>query len=302
LKGYKGFDKDLKCRGMQYSFGETATHNGNLKLCSSGLHFCENPLDVLAHYPPSDSRFAEIEADEVANQLQRDNKCVAKSLYIKAELSLSELLAGGSKFILDKVDFTNSKESNTGTSSAATNTGNRSAATNTGYSSAATNTGDSSAATNTGDSSAATNTGYRSAATNTGSSSAATNTCDSSAATNTGYSSAATNTGYRSAATNTAYRSAATNTGYRSAATNTGDRSAATNTGKDGTAISLGLEGRASGSIGNFLVLAEWQYQNSAWRRVAMGLAKVDGKKIKADTFYVLKGGKFTKEKKAVSA
>jgi hypothetical protein len=31
-----------------------------------------------------------------------------------------------------------------------------------------------------------------------------------------------------------------------------------------------------------------------AWRRVAMGLAKVDGKKIKADTFYVLKGGKFT--------
>jgi hypothetical protein len=190
---------------MQYSFGETATHNGNLKLCSSGLHFCENPLDVLAHYPPSDSRFAEIEADEVANQLQRDNKCVAKSLYIKAELSLSELLAGGSKFILDKVDFTNSKESNTGTSSAATNTGNRSAATNTGYS------------------------------------------------------------------------------------------SAATNTGKDGTAISLGIEGRASGSIGNFLVLAEWQYQNSAWRRVAMGLAKVDGKKIKADTFYVLKGGKFTK-------
>jgi hypothetical protein len=92
---------------MQYSFGETATHNGNLKLCSSGLHFCENPLDVLAHYPPSDSRFAEIEADEVANQLQRDSKCVAKSLYIKAELSLSELLAGGSKFILDKVDFTN---------------------------------------------------------------------------------------------------------------------------------------------------------------------------------------------------
>ena len=214
MKGYKGFDKDLKCRGMQYSFGETATHNGNLKLCSSGLHFCENPLDVLAHYPPSDSRFAEIEADEVANQLQRDSKCVAKSLYIKAELSLSELLAGGSKFILDKVDFTNSKESNTGTSSAATNTGNRSAATNTGNS------------------------------------------------------------------------SAATNTGYSSAATNTG---------KDGTAISLGIEGRASGSIGNFLVLAEWQYQNSAWRRVAMGLAKVDGKKIKADTFYVLKGGKFTK-------
>ena len=99
MKGYKGFDKDLKCRGMQYSIGETATHNGNLKLCSSGLHFCENPLDVLAHYPPSDSRFAEIEADEVANQLQRDNKCVAKSLYIKADTFY--VLKGG-KFTKEK--------------------------------------------------------------------------------------------------------------------------------------------------------------------------------------------------------
>jgi hypothetical protein len=222
MKGYKGFDKDFRCRGMQYSIGETATHNGNLKLGNSGLHFCENPLDVLAYYPPSDSRFAEIEADEVANQNQDDSKHVAKSLHIKAELSLSALLADGIKFILDKVDFTNSKESNTG------------------------------------------------------------------------YGSAATNTGYGSAATNTGYSSAATNTGDSSAATNTGNRSAATNTGKDGTAISLGVKGCASGSIGNFLVLAEWQYKDMAWRRVAMGLAKVDGKKIKADTFYVLKGGKFT--------
>jgi hypothetical protein len=91
--------------------------------------------------------------------------------------------------------------------------------------------------------------------------------------------------------------SAATNTGYRSAATNTGYRSAATNTGKYGTAISLGIEGRASGSVGNFLVLSEWEYKGDTWKRIAMGLAKVDGKKIKADTFYVLKGGKFVEFK-----
>jgi len=43
------------------------------------------------------------------------------------------------------------------------------------------------------------------------------------------------------------------------------------------------------------LVIAEWKYLDNVWKRVAMGLAKVDGKKIKADTFYTLKDGKFVK-------
>ena len=229
MKGYKGFDRDLKCRGFQYEIGKTFTHQGEVSLCNSGLHFCENALRVLDFYDPT-QRFAEVEAEDVVTETASDSKRVAKTIHIKDEISLSSLIQCGVKFILDKVDFANAKESNTGDNSAATNTGNRSAATNTGYSSAATNTGN---------------------------------------------------------------RSAATNTGERSAATNTGYRSAATNTGKDGTAISIGIEGRASGSIGNFLVLAEWEFKNSVWKRIAMGLAEVDGKKIKADTFYVLKKGKF---------
>ena len=207
MKGFKGFDKYLKCRDLQYEIGKTTTHDGIISLCKSGLHFCENPLNVLSYYSPSDSRFAEIEAQDVAKECDSDTKRVAKSLHIKAELSLSALISAGVKFILDKVDFTNAKQSNTGD------------------------------------------------------------------------------------------RSAATNTGDSSAATNTGHNSAATNTGKYGTAISLGIEGRASGSIGNFLVLSEWEYKGDTWKRIAMGLAKVDGKKIKADTFYVLKGGKFVEFK-----
>jgi len=204
MKGYKGFDRDLKCRGFQYKIGETFTHPGNVSLCQSGLHFCENPLDVFGYYEPA-LRFAEVEGKDVSTKTESDDsKRVAKTLHIKTELSLSGLIQCGVRFILDKVDFTNAKESNTG------------------------------------------------------------------------------------------HRSAATNTGHSSAATNTGESSAATNTGKDGTAISLGIDGRASGSKGNFLVLAEWKQNNAGkWQRVAMGIAKVDGKKIKADTFYSLAGGKF---------
>jgi hypothetical protein len=275
MKGFKGFDRDLKCRGFQYEVGKSITHPGKVSLCNKGLHFCENPLDVFDYYDPT-QRFAEVEADGVSDETSNDSKRVAKTLHIKAEISLVGMIQCGVKFILDKVDFANAKESNTGDSSAATNTGDSSAATNTGDRSAATNTGDRSAATNTGDRSAATNTGY------------------SSAATNTGYSSAATNTGDRSAATNTGDRSAATNTGDRSAATNTGDSSAATNTGKEGCAISIGIEGRASGAVGCWLTLAEWkQDEKFDWHRISVKTALVDGKKIKADTFYQLKNGKF---------
>ena len=89
-------------------------------------------------------------------------------------------------------------------------------------------------------------------------------------------------------------RSAATNTGYRSAATNTGDRSAATNTGKEGCAISLGIDGRASGAVGCWLTIAEWQRDsNGEWHRLDVQTRRVDGERIKADTFYVLRGGEF---------
>lgn len=91
----------------------------------------------------------------------------------------------------------------------------------------------------------------------------------------------------------TGYRSAATNTGYYSAATNTGDRSAATNTGKDGVASSLGIKGKAKGSLGCWLVLAEWKKVNDEWRRTDVQCRRVDGETVKADTFYCLENGEF---------
>ena len=102
--------------------------------------------------------------------------------------------------------------------------------------------------------------------------------------------SAATNTGDRSAATNTGDWSAATNTGDQSAATNTGNQSAATNTGKDGVAVSWGRRGKARGEKGCYLVLAEYDDSNNL---VCAKMEKVDGERIKENTFYTLKNGEF---------
>ena len=93
-----------------------------------------------------------------------------------------------------------------------------------------------------------------------------------------------------SAATNTGDWSAATNTGNRSAATNTGNRSAATNTGKDGVAVSWGRRGKARGEKGCYLVLAEYDDSNNL---VCAKMEKVDGERIKENTFYTLKNGEF---------
>jgi len=298
VKCYKGFDKDLKCRGFQYEIGKEYEEN-TADICHKDFHACENPMDVFGYYNPADSRYCEVDLD-TNEQTVEDSKRVGKKIKIETEIGLSGLIQAGVKFILEKVDFKSAKESNTGDWSAATNTGDRSAATNTGDWSAATNTGYRSAATNTGNQSAATNTGNWSAATNTGNWSAATNTGYRSAATNTGNWSAATNTGNQSAATNTGDWSAATNTGDRSAATNTGDRSAATNTGDwsaatvggaESIAVVTGYGSKAKGAVGCWLVLTE---RDEKMHILGVQAVCVDGETIKADTFYMLKNGAIT--------
>ncbi|HBM0254843.1 TPA: hypothetical protein LT390_001394 [Salmonella enterica] len=319
---FKGFNKDLKCRGFQFAIGETFHHDGKVEACGSGFHACECPFDVFSYYSPADSRFAETISFGITDREEDgDTKIASASITIKAELTLPQFIQRGIEWIWSKIDKSLEQQimcgdcsaaTNTGNRSAATNTGNRSAATNTGDWSAATNTGDCSAATNTGDCSAATNTGNRSAASNTGDWSAATNTGDCSAATNTGNRSAAsntgdwsaatntgdcsaaTNTGDCSAATNTGNRSAATNTGNRSAATNTGDCSAATNTGdwsaaevsgSQSVAASLGIEGKARASEGGAIVLC---YRDEDGELIHIRASKVGENGIMPNTWYQL--------------
>ena len=286
IKAYKGFNNDMTCRDFQYEVGKEYEQKGKIEVCENGFHACENPMDVFGYYPPSRSRYCEVEQSGTIGRSQY--KIASSKIRIQCEIGLSDIIQAGVKFILDKVYWKDDNATNTGDQSAATNTGDHSAATNTGNRSVATNTGYYSAATNTGDRSVATNTGYYSAATNTGYYSAATNTGYHSAATNTGDYSAATNTGYHSAATNTGNRSVATNTGNHSAATNTGNRSVAKVEGKESIAIVTGRDSKASGALGCWLVLAE---RNACDVILQVKAVRVDGETIKENTWYKLKDG-----------
>ena len=247
IKSYKGFDKDLKCRGFQYEEGKDYEMDGAIEVCERGFHACEFPLDVFSYYAPADSRYCEVEQSGKTDKSGDDSKVASSKIHISCEIGLKGIIEAGVKFILDNVNWGKQKESNTGYRSAATNTGDRSAATNTGYRSAATNTGNRSAATNTGNCSAATNTGDY---------------------------------------------SAATNTGDCSAATNTGDCSAAKVSGKESIAIVTGKGSKAAGALGDWIVLTErGEWNGDTCPIKAVKVVKVDGEKIKPDTWYQLVDG-----------
>ncbi|HGB0515056.1 TPA: hypothetical protein ACIT20_000301 [Salmonella enterica subsp. enterica serovar Virchow] len=171
---FKGFNKDLKCRGFQFAIGETFHHDGKVEACGSGFHACECPFDVFSYYPPAESRYAETISFGITDSEEvGDTKIASSSITIKDELTLPQFIQRGIEWIWSKIDKSLEQQIMCGSWSAATNTGNRSAATNTGNWSAATNTGNWSAATNTGNRSAATNTGDCSAAEVSGSQSVA---------------------------------------------------------------------------------------------------------------------------------
>lgn len=144
MKCFKGFDKDLKCRDFQYEIGKEYTEE-KADICNYGFHACEFPMDVFGYYPPSDSRYCEVDLEENDQKSSDDSKRVGKKISVKAEIGIAGIIKAGVEYIKEQVDWEDDKVTNTGDYSAATNTGNRSAATNTGDQSAATNTGNYSA-------------------------------------------------------------------------------------------------------------------------------------------------------------
>lgn len=137
MKAYKGFDKDLKCRGFQYEVGKEYEEN-EAKLCDKGFHACEFPFDVFGYYDPASSRYCEVDMEDVCGERSEDSKLCAKKIKIGAEIGLSGLIKAGVQMIVEKSEHTKKQ---TGNQSAATNTGDWSAATVAGKQSVAVSLG-----------------------------------------------------------------------------------------------------------------------------------------------------------------
>ena len=271
MKAYKGFNHDMTCRGFKFEEGKQYEQSGEIKVCENGFHACERPLDCFAYYSPGGSIYHEVELNDEISKANDDTKIASRKIKIGAQLNIAGLIKAQFKYVKENTttENTDPKTANAGDYGAA-NAGNCGAANAGDYGAAnagdrgAANAGDYGAA-NAGDYGAA-NAGYRGAA----------NAGDCGAA----------NAGNCGAANAGDYGAA--NAGDCGAAISRGSSSV----GEKGVALVRGESSygnKAKGGIGSILIFVleqEDSYEIADWRAVV-----VDGKTIKADTWYTLKNG-----------
>ena len=130
---YKGFNKDLSCRGFQYEIGKEYEQDGLTKACERGFHACEDPLDVFKYYPPASSRYCQVEQSGTIDKGDDDTKVASSKIKIGAELSIRDLVKA-------KVEYVKARTTTEHTDPKMATAGDRGAAT-AGYAGAATSRG-----------------------------------------------------------------------------------------------------------------------------------------------------------------
>ena len=260
MKMYKGFDKNLKCRDFQYEIGKTYTED-KAELYEVGFHACEHPLDCLNYYAPEESRYCDVDLDDVTDEHRDDSKRVGKKITVQGEIGVAGLVKAAVNIGIEEA-----KSKTTGYGAHAATTGYEAHAATTGYGAHAATTGYEAHAATTGYEAHAATTGYEAHAATTGD--------------------------WAHAAT-TGYGAHAATTGYGAHAATTGDRAHAEVSGKESIASALGVAGKAKGELGCWIVCAEWENKNEGWHIKCVKAVAVDGEKIKADTWYTLKNGEF---------
>ena len=255
LKAYKGFNKDMTCKGFQYAEGgEYEMPENEVKVCSKGFHSCERPLDILGYYSPANSVYHEVEIGGKIDKESGDTKVASSRIKVGARLDIRGLVKAHIKYVKEHctTEHTDPKFATAGDSGAAT-AGDKGAAT-AGYKGAAT-------------------AGYKGAAT-AGEYGAAT----------AGDSGAATAGEYGAA---TAGEYGAATAGEYGAATSRGSVAV----GENGVATARATTPKAKGGLGAVLVLA--REQEDSYDLVEWKTEVVDGERIRADTWYTLKDGQF---------
>ena len=275
IKSYKGFNKDMTCRGFRYEEGKEY-ETEKAECCETGFHACEYPLDCFSHYAPNGSVYHEVEQDGDIDRKDDGTKIASTKIKIGARISIAGIVKAAIEYTMSRTKKEASKDDDYGASSA------------TGYCGASSATGDYGASSATGSCGASSATGYKGASSATGSygASSATGSCGASSA-----------TGDYGASSATGSCGASSATGSCGASSATGYKGASSADHKDAVAVAWGYHGRAKGALGSHLVLADWEgndrwyWKPEYWELKGAKMVQVDGKDIKPDTWYTMENG-----------
>ena len=308
IKSYKGFNKDMTCRGFQYEEGKEY-EEPSVEICDHGFHACEYPLDCLGYYSPNKSVYHEVKQSGEIQKQSNDSKVASTKIKIGAEISIAGLVKAAIEYTTERTKKETDNDNPQGASSA---TGNCGASSATGYKGASSATGYKGASSATGNYGASSATGNYGASSATGDYGASSATGDCGASSATGNCGASSATGDYGASSATGYKGASSATGDYGASSATGNCGASSATGYKGStiagdpdsiAVAWGYHGKAKGVLGSYLVLADWvgdednYWTQDLWTLNGAKMVRVDGDNIKADTWYTMKNGEIVEVK-----
>ena len=286
MKGYKGFNKGLVCLGKQYA-ENTVFEEEEAVICNRGMHFCENPFDVLDHYGLLDDNgnfndFAEVEALAEAKTDDNEKYCTTK-LKVGAKLSF----AG---FVKACVDFTLEK----------TKPGKGRRATNDkgGNSAQIGSSGDYAQIGSSGDSAQIGSSGNSAQIGSSGDSAKIGSSGDSAQIGSSGDSAQIGSSGDSAKIGSSGDYAQIGSSGDSAKIGSSGNSAQIDSTGKNAVVMCTGEGSIAKAKIGSWITLAEWKWINNEYTPVCVKTEKVDGERIKEDTYYKLKDGEFVEIRK----
>ena len=254
IKSYKGFDKNLRCRGFQYKIGGIYEMDGKIKMCNRGFHACESPFDVFDYYTMIDSRFCEVEQDGNISKEDRGTKICSSKIKIKAELKLADMINLGVEWLKEITSPEKIKTSIKDNSS--------------GNYAKIGSSGDGAQIGSSGNNAKIGSSGYGAQI---GSS------------------------GYDAQIGSSGDGAQIGSSGYGAKISSSGYGAKIDSTGEDCVIMCAGINSVAKASKGSWVTLSEWSYSEEKQRYIPICVKTefVDGEKIKADTYYSLKGGVF---------
>ena len=272
-KGFKAFDPGLICRGKQYAENTDYEEAGGA-ICGEGMmHYCVNPFDTLNFYDLVDkngtfSDFAEVEALDPP-VVGSGGKFATKKLHIGAKLNF----AG---FVKACIDYTKEQTINNMPKSYIT-TGNSAKIGSSGDSAKIGSSGDSAQIGSSGDSAQIGSSG------------------NSAQIGSSGYSAKIGSSGYSAKIGSSGNYAQIGSSGYSAKIGSSGNSAQIDSSGEDSVICCAGNGSAVKAKAGSWITLAEWEYSDEKGRYIphCVKTEYVDGEKIKADTWYRLKNGKF---------
>ena len=285
MKGFKAFGKGLVCRGKQYK-ENTVFEEQEAVICRSGMHFCENPLDVLDYYPLVDSNGNVVEVAEVEalGECQTDDnkKYCTNNLKIGFKLSLAEFVKAAIDFAFEKSDDK-------------VLTGDYAQLASSGYGAKLASSGYGAQLASSGYGAKLASSGYGAKLASSGDGAKLASSGDYAKLASSGYGAQLASSGYGAqlASSGDGAQLASSGDGAKLASSGYGAQLASS--GYGAVVSGIGKSNTAKGKKGSWLVLAEWGYNDieEKYIPVCVKAAQIDGAVIKEDTFYKLENGEF---------